>query len=289
MGTVDSPREYGTLSVVASPIGNLEDISIRAIRTLREADYLVAEDSRYTKRLLDRYGIETGFTASYYRGAGSRRRDEIIDQLRRGYDLALISNAGTPLISDPGFKLVRKARELGIEVVGIPGPNAAITCLSIAGQPTDSFVFLGQAPKKVNRKRNLFRGLTAERRTSVLYDSPHRIEKTFEVLAEILPERSTTICREMTKKHEESFKGRAKDLLEKLKVEGVRGEYSIVISGCSGDELKRYRYEANKDIPIAQQLQGMQKLKDIDKKEALKELAEYRGQTKRELYDALNK
>ncbi len=256
---------------------------------MKNVDFLVAEDSRYTKRLLDRYGIETEFTTSYYRGSGEGRRDRILDKLLEGYDLALISNAGTPLISDPGFKLVRKARELGIEVVGIPGPNAAITCLSISGQPTDSFIFLGQAPKKASQKRKLFQKLKTERRTTVLYDSPHRVEKTFEVLAAALPNRNATICRELTKQHEEALKGTTQELHEELKESEVRGEYTIVIRGCSQEELARHRYEANRDIPVAQQLEGMQKLKDLNRKEALKELAEFRGQTKRELYDRLNK
>lgn len=173
----NSLKKSGILLVIGTPIGNLSDITYRAVEKLKEVDGIVAEDSRYSKRLIDEYGVDTPFTLSYYQGAGQERRDRIIDKLLKGMDLALISNAGTPLISDPGFKLVREAHKKGINVVGIPGPSAAITCLSISGQPTDSFVFFGQVPKKQSQKRKLFQDLRTETKTAVFYDSPRSEER----------------------------------------------------------------------------------------------------------------
>lgn len=282
-------NESGTLYVVASPIGNLDDITIRAIRTLRKVDSIVAEDSRHTKRLLERYGVDTRFTVSYYRGADRDRREEIISKLLNGEDLALISNAGTPLISDPGFKLVRDARRNDISLVGIPGPNAAITCLSVAGQPTDNFTFLGQAPKKASQKKRLFSDIKTMEATVVLYDSPHRIEKTFSILSDELPNRNVTLCRELTKRHEETIKGTVQEIYASLKEKKIRGEFTVVISGASEEELKSYKREKHGSIPVDQQLEGVRKLYDLGRKESLKKLAEIRGQPKRELYDELHK
>lgn len=279
----------GKLFVVGTPIGNLGDITYRAVETLRDVDAIIAEDSRHSRRILDHYDIDTPFTLSYYQGAGEDRRQELIEKLLDGYDLALISNAGTPLISDPGFKLVREVRKRGIEVVGIPGPNAAITCLSISGQPTDSFTFDGQAPKKEGRKLRYFEELLTRMRTTVIYDSPHRIETTLKLLDETLSARSITVCRELTKKFEQTLKGTPAEVLERLGEDELKGEFTIVISGATEEEATRARREEYEDVPIEDQYEGLKKLKGLSRKEAMKELAKIRGVSKRDIYEELNK
>lgn len=279
----------GKLFVVATPIGNLADITHRAVETLRDVDAIIAEDSRHSRRLLDHYDIDTPFTLSYYQGAGEDRREELIEKLLNGYDLALISDAGTPLISDPGFKLVRRVRERGVELIGIPGPNAAITCLSISGQPTDSFIFDGQAPKKDGKKRKYFEELRTRTRTTVIYDSPHRIETTMELLYDVLPERPITVCREMTKEFEQTVKGTPSQVLERLRKGELKGEFTIVIGGATEEEAARARREKYEDVPIEDQYEGLKKLKGLSRKEAMKELARIRGVSKRDIYEKLNK
>ncbi|MCF7890199.1 16S rRNA (cytidine(1402)-2'-O)-methyltransferase [Candidatus Bipolaricaulota bacterium] len=278
----------GKLFVVGTPIGNLADITYRAVETLREVDAIIAEDSRHSQKLLDHYDIDTPFTLSYYQGAGADRRERLIEKLLAGQDLALISDAGTPLISDPGFKLVRKVRKRGVEVVGIPGPNAAITCLSISGQPTNSFTFDGQAPKKEGKKRKYFGELRTRTRTTVIYDSPHRIERTLELLDEVLPERSITVCRELTKEFEQTIKGTPAEVLESLSEGELKGEFTIVIRGATEEEAARARREEYEDVPIEDQYEGLKKLKGLSRKEAMKELARIRGVSKRDIYEELN-
>jgi len=281
--------QRGKLLVVATPIGNLEDITRRAVKTLREVDAIIAEDSRHSHRLLDHYDIDTPFTLSYYQGVGEDRRQELINKLMAGYDLALISDAGTPLISDPGFKLVREARKRAIEVISIPGPSASISCLSISGQPTDSFVFDGQVPKKKGKKRKYFGELRTRTRTTVLYDSPHRVEITLKLLKEVLPRRSITLCRELTKKFEQTLKGTPAEVLEQLREGEIKGEFTIVIRGATDEEAASARREKYEDVPLEDQYEGIKKLKGLSRKEAMKELARIRGVSKRKIYEELNK
>jgi len=282
-------RKPGVLYVVATPIGNLKDVTYRAVETLRKVDEIVAEDSRHSRRLLEEYEVETPFTLSYYQGSGEERRKSIVDKLQKGLDLALISDAGTPLISDPGFKLVRLARRKDIEVRSIPGPSACIACLSISGQPTDSFVFAGQVPKKTKQKSNYFEELRTRRKTTVLYDSPHRVEGTLKTMANVLPERSITVCRELTKQFERTLKGDPGEVSKELKQGKLKGEFTLVIRGATEEEAASARREKYEDIPIEQQYEGIKKLKGLSRKEAMRELADLRGTSKNEIYDELNK
>ena len=277
----------GKLYVVATPIGNMEDMTDRGLKVLRKVDAIIAEDSRHSRRLLDHYDIETSFAPSYYQGAGRDRRKELLTSLKEGYDLALISDAGTPLISDPGFKLVREARETGIDVIPVPGPSACIACLSVSGQPTDSFVFDGQAPKKEGKKRNYFEDLRTRTQTTVLYDSPHRIEATLEILQEVLPGRSITVCRELTKQFEQTVKGSPSEVKQSL--DEIKGEFTLVIRGASADEAARARREKYEGVPIKDQYEGLKKLKGLSRKDAMKELARIRGVSKRDIYEELNR
>jgi 16S rRNA (cytidine1402-2'-O)-methyltransferase len=224
----------GRLYLVATPIGHLKDITLRALEVLRSVDLIIAEDTRRSRVLLKHYGITTPLGRSLYEGVERARVEAIIAQLKASKRIAIISDAGTPLIQDPGYLLVRRALEEGISVVPIPGPTALIAALIASGFPTDRFVFDGMPPKKEGKRRAYFQSLEAEERTVVLYESPHRILKTLETLAEVLPEREMVLCRELTKVHEEILRGRPDQILKILKERtAIKGEITLVISGKS--------------------------------------------------------
>lgn len=223
----------GRLYICPTPIGNLEDMTLRAIRTLREVDLIVAEDSRRSRILLKRYNIKTPFTASYYQGVERERVSGLIKLLEEGKEIALISDAGTPLIADPGYPLVREAIARGFPVVALPGPTALIPALILSGFPPYPFIFDGGPPRKAKQRREYFQGLRTERRTVVLYESPHRILATLKIIAELLPEREVALCRELSKLHEEVLRGRPGELLEVLEQRAkVKGELVLVIRGA---------------------------------------------------------
>ena len=222
----------GCLYLVSLPIGNLADITLRAIKTLRTVDFIIAEDTRTTKKLLAHYRIETPFYRSYYQGVEKTRVDPILKLLKQGKAFALVSEAGTPLINDPGYPLVRAAVATGLPVVPIPGPTALIAALVASGLPTDRFVFEGAVPRKMSERRARFEALKSETKTVVFYESPHRLLTTLKVLEEILPERTIVLARELTKIYEEFLRGRADELLESLHAYGaVKGEYVLLIEG----------------------------------------------------------
>lgn len=223
----------GRLYICPTPIGNLEDITLRAIRTLREVDLIVAEDTRRSRTLLKRYNIRTPFTTSYYQGVERERAGGILRLLAEGKNIALISDAGTPLIADPGYPLVREAIARGFQVVALPGPTALIPALILSGFPTNAFLFDGGPPRKIGQRRAYFASLLGERRTVVLYESPHRILETLEIIAELLPAREVALCRELTKVHEEVLRGRPGELHALLQERGImRGELVLVIKGA---------------------------------------------------------
>jgi len=223
----------GRLFICPTPIGNLEDMTLRAIRVLREVDLIVAEDTRRSRTLLRRYNIRTPFMRSYYQGVEGERVAGVIKLLEEGKDIALISDAGTPLISDPGYPLVREAIARGIEVVALPGPTALIPALIASGFPPDRFAFDGMLPRPQGRLRRYLEGLQTESRTVIVYESPHRILKTLAIMAEVLPRREVVICRELTKLHEEILRGQPLELLETLKQrERIKGELALVIRGA---------------------------------------------------------
>ncbi|MBU0595101.1 16S rRNA (cytidine(1402)-2'-O)-methyltransferase [Candidatus Bipolaricaulota bacterium] len=224
----------GQLYLVSLPIGNLEDITIRAIRTLRSADAIVAEDTRTTRRVLDRYAIRTTFFSSIYQGAERGRIELILDQLRDGKNLALVSDAGTPLISDPGFPLVRAAIDAGITVSPIPGPSALLAGLVGSGLPPDRFSFGGSLPRKVGDRRARIAELEPEEQTTVFYESPHRLQETLAIIDELLPDRPMVLARELTKLHETFVRGTAGNLVKAIgAVDRVRGECVLLIGGAS--------------------------------------------------------
>lgn len=230
----DATVEPGTLYVVATPIGHLDDLTFRAVDVLTSVDLIVAEDTRRSQILLDHYGIDTPFGPSLFEGKEKRRVDGLIERLRHGQSLALVSDAGTPLVSDPGFPLVRAAVESDVRVVPVPGPTAMTAALVASGMPTDRFIFDGTPPKKSGRLRGYLASLADESRTVVLYESRHRILKTLHAMAETLPERRIALARELTKQHEEILHGTAEELLEILNARpSVKGEYVIVVEGAN--------------------------------------------------------
>jgi len=219
-----------SLFVVATPIGNLEDITFRAIRILAEVDLIAAEDTRHTKILLTRYNINTQMT-SYHKFNIKAKTPQLIDFLRQGKTIALVSDSGMPGISDPGYELIREAANQNIRVEPIPGASAAITALAVSGLPTDRFVFLGFLPKKPGKKRKTLENLKDETGSIIIYESPYRVVKTLQDIDQVLGDRSVSICRELTKKFEEIIRGKVGDVLEKLKDRKVKGEVVVVVEG----------------------------------------------------------
>lgn len=220
--------EFGKLFVVATPIGNLNDISFRAIETLKNVNFIACEDTRVSSVLLKHFEISCEMI-SFNAQSESRKIDYVLERIKNGENCALVSDAGTPCISDPGVRLVNEAIKNEIEIVGIPGANAAIMALSISGLPTDSFVFEGFLPQKKGRQKKLTE-LAEEKRTIVLYESTYRIEKLLNELNEYMPERFVVVCRELTKKFEESWRGFPKELLSSFAQKISKGEFVIIIS-----------------------------------------------------------
>jgi 16S rRNA (cytidine1402-2'-O)-methyltransferase len=227
----------GTLFVVATPIGNLEDITFRAVRTLNEVDLIASEDTRHTKLLLDRYTIATPLT-SYHKFNIRSKTTHLVHELLLGKNLALVSDAGTPGISDPGYELIAEAVRQGIKVESIPGASAVIAALSVSGLPTDRFIFEGFLPRKPGKKRKALAALKDEERTVIIYESPFRLLKTLAEVSAIFGERPVAVCREMTKRFEEIVRGSAGEVSEKLKDQKVRGEIVLVISGQDAQRVR---------------------------------------------------
>ena len=218
----------GTLFLVATPIGNLEDITLRALRVLRESAIIAAEDTRHTARLLTHFGIHTP-TTSLHEHNESRKVAAILERLSAGENVAVVSDAGTPAVSDPGFDLVRAAIGAGIRVEPIPGPSAVLAALVVSGLPTDQFVFLGFPPSRESQRRAFFTSVQGERRTLVFFEAPHRILTTLSNALDTLGDRQVSVCREITKLHETLVRGPISSVLGQLGE--PRGEYTVVVAG----------------------------------------------------------
>jgi 16S rRNA (cytidine1402-2'-O)-methyltransferase len=219
----------GKLYIVSTPIGNLKDITLRAIETLNEVDFILCEDTRVTSILLKKYNIIKQLI-SFNAVSEIKKIPSIIERLQQGQSYALVSDSGTPAISDPGIRLISEAIKNEIEVISIPGATALIAALTISGLPTDSFIFEGFLPQKKGRQKKLTE-LSEEKRTIVLYESSHRIEKLIDELVQYFPERYVVICRELTKKFEETWRGYPAGLKEKLNEKIIKGEFVVVIAG----------------------------------------------------------
>lgn len=271
-------RSLGTLFIVATPIGNLEDITLRALRVLKECDLIIAEDTRRSRQLLAHYGIEKPFERSLYRGVERERVEYFLEKLKSGAKIALISDAGTPLISDPGYELVRRAIAENISVISIPGPTALIAALVVSGFSTERFVFEGVPPKSAKAKREFFARLAREPRTIVLYESPHRVLDTLEVMSELLSARKIALCRELTKVHEEILRGTAREILEQLRSRpAIKGEITMVIESLESGESE------DTELSVVEQVQQLM-AEGLTKKEAIKRVAQMRKLPKREVY-----
>lgn len=221
--------EKGMLYIVATPIGNLGDITLRAIETLKSVDGIAAEDMRVTRKILSHFGI-TNKLLSYREHNEERQTNALISLIHQGKNIALVSDAGTPGISDPGFRVVRRAQEEGISVVPVPGPSAVIAALSISGLPTDSFSFLGFPPRKPGKKRKFFEQSSLYPHTCIIYESPFRVLNTLLVIRETMGERNLFIGRELTKKFEETFYGKTSEALAWLEEKkAIKGEFVILI------------------------------------------------------------
>ncbi len=275
----------GTLYLCATPIGNLEDITLRCIRILKEADLIAAEDTRNSIKLLNHFGIKTPMT-SYHEYNKAWKGHKLVERLKAGEDIALITDAGTPGISDPGEDLVRQCREEGIPVTAVPGAAACITALTISGLPTRRFAFEAFLPADKKERQAVLKEMENETRTMVVYEAPHRLVRTLKNLKEVLGNRRIRICRELTKKHEDVFAATIEEAAAYYEQQEPRGECVIVIEGKSREELaagERARWE---EMSVAEHMEyyvdgGM------EKKEAMKQVARDRGVGKREIYQAL--
>lgn len=227
----------GVLFVVATPIGNLSDITYRAVRILAEVDLIAAEDTRRTKILLTKYDVHTPMT-SYHKFNIKSKTDYLIELMKQGQNIALVSDSGMPGISDPGSELISGAIEQGIKIEPVPGPSAVITALVVSGLPTDSFIFVGFLPKKPGKKKKLLEGLKSNTATIIIYESPYRVVKTLEAVKSILGDRQVTVCRELTKKFEEIVRGKVGDVIAKFKDRKVKGEVVVVIQGFRRDSQR---------------------------------------------------
>jgi 16S rRNA (cytidine1402-2'-O)-methyltransferase len=228
----------GTLTLVATPIGNLGDITVRALEVLKSAGVVLAEDTRHSRRLLDHYGIAKPLL-SYHDHNEARVTPSIVERLRRGENVALITDAGTPGVSDPGFYLVRAALEAGIAVTMAPGPSAILPALVLSGFPCETFVFAGFTPRKAGELARALEALAEETRTTVFYVAPHQLHKVLDAMATLLPERSIAMAREMTKLHEEVVRGTAAEVRDHFAKGAPRGEFVLVVKGLG----KRRRQE----------------------------------------------
>jgi 16S rRNA (cytidine1402-2'-O)-methyltransferase len=226
----------GVLYLVGTPIGNLEDITFRALRTLKEVDLIACEDTRITSKLLAHYQIKKNLI-SYFEHNEEYRSKHLIQLLLSGKNIALVSNAGTPLISDPGYELVKLCTQQNVRVIGIPGPSALITALSVSGLATDSFIFEGFLPLKPSKRKKRLEQLRDQKRTIVIYESPHRIHKTLAQILGILGNRPMTFCREMTKFFEEIKYGLTSEISEQIKEKPIKGEITLVIAGAQAEPI----------------------------------------------------
>ena len=277
----------GTLYLCATPIGNLEDITYRVLRTLKEVDLIAAEDTRNSIKLLNHFDIQTPMT-SYHEFNKIDKAYQLIGKLKEGKNIALITDAGTPGISDPGEDIVRICYEEGIEVTSLPGAAACVTALTMSGRPTRRFCFEAFLPKDKKERAAVLEELKNETRTIILYEAPHHLLKTVRELMDALGDRELTICRELTKKHEEKIQTTFSSLLSYYEEKEPRGEYVLVICGKSREEIIKEQQSTWEEMSIEDHMAYYEK-QGIDHKEAMKMVAKDRGVSKRDIYQYLVK
>ena len=276
----------GILYLVATPIGNLEDMTFRAVRILKEVDLIAAEDTRNSIKLLNHFEIDTPMT-SYHEFNKVDKAITLIEKLKEGQNIAVITDAGTPGISDPGEELVKMCYEEGIEVTSVPGPAACITAVTMSGQACRRFAFEAFLPKDKKERRRVLEETKNETRTIIIYEAPHHLIGTLKELRDVLGEdRGITLCRELTKKHEEKEKTTIGGALKSYETKEPRGEYVLVIAGKSKAEVIEEARAAFDEMSIEEHMQ-MYLDQGMDKKEAMKAVAKDRGVSKRDIYNAL--
>jgi 16S rRNA (cytidine1402-2'-O)-methyltransferase len=266
----------GTLYIVATPIGNLEDITLRAIRILKEADVIAAEDTRHSQKLLSKYDIHTPLT-SYHDHNKEEKAPVLVSRLMDGKNIALVSDAGTPGISDPGYFLINLAVDQKIPVVPIPGATAAIAALSVSGLPTDNFVFEGFLPSRHTARLRRLEELKAEKRTLVFYEAPHRILAAMEDILQVLGDRKAVVTRELTKVHEEAIRGSLTEVLARLNSGSTKGEFTIILHGATGTREEQH-------LNTLDYLKDLMSHRGLSKKEAISVAAEELGMPKKDVY-----
>ncbi|MCI9067237.1 MAG: 16S rRNA (cytidine(1402)-2'-O)-methyltransferase [Lachnospiraceae bacterium] len=275
----------GQLYLCATPIGNLEDITLRVLRILREADLIAAEDTRNTVKLLNHFEIKTPMT-SYHEHNKVEKARYLVGQMEAGMTVALVTDAGTPAISDPGEELVRQCYEAGIPLTSLPGPSACVTALTVSGLPARRFCFEAFLPADKRERREVLKELEKETRTIILYEAPHRLARTLGELYEVLGDRRISLCKELTKAFEQVFRTTLSGALARFEAEAPRGEQVLVIEGRSRQELKAAEAEGWAGLSLAEHM-GYYLDQGMDKKEAMRAVAKDRGIPRREVYQGL--
>lgn len=275
----------GMLYICATPIGNLEDITLRTLRILEEVDLIAAEDTRHSIKLLNHFEIKTPMT-SYHEFNKYDKAKVLVEKMAAGTNIALITDAGTPAISDPGEELVKQCHEAGIEVTSLPGPSAFVTALTISGKPTRRFCFEAFLPYDKKEREEILEELKTETRTIIVYEAPHKLKKTLKDFYGVLGDRPISLCRELTKKHETNFRTTLEAAISYYEENEPKGEFVLVIEGADRAELKAEEMQEFLSMTIPEHVEYYMN-QGIDKKEAMKMVAKDRGIGKRDVYQAL--
>lgn len=275
----------GILYLCATPIGNLEDITMRVLRVLKEVDLIAAEDTRNSIKLLNHFNIKTKMT-SYHEYNKIEKAIYLVEQMKKGKNIALITDAGTPGISDPGEELVKQCYEAGIEVTSLPGACAAITALTMSGLSTRRFVFEAFLPYEKKERAEVLKSLENETRTIIIYEAPHHLKKTLKECQQYFGNRRLTVCKELTKKHEKKWMASLEEVIAFYEENEPRGEYVLIFEGRDKNELQQEEKEKWLNLSIEEHMSYYME-QGMDKKTAMKMVAKDRGTTKREIYQAL--
>ncbi|MCF0135208.1 MAG: 16S rRNA (cytidine(1402)-2'-O)-methyltransferase [Lachnospiraceae bacterium] len=282
---MDTLTKQGQLILCPTPIGNLGDISRRVLETLQQADVIAAEDTRTSAPLLSHFDIHTPLI-SYHKFNEQERSHELLERVKRGETVALISDAGMPAISDPGQILVKKARELGLSVTALPGPSAFVTALAMSGLDSRRFIFEGFLPTDKDQRRLVLEELSESHHTTIFYEAPHRLKETLKLFASVCPDRHGAVVREITKRFEECRTGTLAELSDYFSENEPRGEFVILIEGRSLSSIKEEKQKSFEEMSIEEH---MALYKDLPEKEAMKQVARDRGVSKRDIYALLKK
>ncbi|WP_243388471.1 16S rRNA (cytidine(1402)-2'-O)-methyltransferase [Bacillus kexueae] len=277
-------NEKGSLYLVPTPIGNLEDMTFRAIRILKESDMIAAEDTRQTKKLLNHFEISTPIMSHHEHNKESSGA-KILSLLQEGKQVAVVSDAGMPTISDPGMELVRQVIEHGYPVIPLPGPNAALTALIASGLSTHPFYFYGFLDRQKKEKKKQLEEIKKRTETIILYESPHRLKETLQLILEIMGNRSIVVSRELTKKFEEFLRGSVEEVLKWIEENEVKGEFCLIIEGCSQEEAELFQEEGSwwTNLTVVEHVKAYEN-KGLSSKEAIKQVAKDRNLPKRIVY-----